>query len=87
MKGRFPGWILSSGGPTTMLFIISGINKKPGVQNDEVVIRDYLQLTISVDHDIIDGGPMARFLDDFLLLCEQSHGLKEKEKTTTASTI
>ncbi|MCK5342391.1 MAG: 2-oxo acid dehydrogenase subunit E2, partial [Candidatus Heimdallarchaeota archaeon] len=86
MKGSFPGWIVSSGGPPTMLFIISGINKKPGVRNDKVVIRDYLQLTISFDHDIIDGGPMARFLEDFLSLCEQTYGLKEKEKTTTSST-
>ena len=86
MKGKFPGWIVSSGGPPTMLFIISGINKKPGVRNDKVVIRDYLHLTIAFDHDIIDGGPMARFLEDFLYLCEQSYGLIEKEKTTTSST-
>ena len=76
MKGRFPGWIIPLGGTTTMLFCLSGIDTKPGIVNEEEIdIRKYLHITLSVDHDIIDGGPLARFLDDFITLCEQSHGL------------
>jgi pyruvate/2-oxoglutarate dehydrogenase complex dihydrolipoamide acyltransferase (E2) component len=32
-----------------------GISEKPGVVDGQVVIRDSLSLTISFDHDMIDG--------------------------------
>ncbi len=75
MKGRFPGWIVPLGGTTTMLFLIGGITKKPGVINDHIAVREYLHVTIAVDHDIIDGGPLARFIDRFTKLCEQGSNL------------
>jgi hypothetical protein len=87
MKGTLPGWIVPLGGTTTILFAISGMQKKPGVHNDQVMIRDYVNITISVDHDIIDGGPLARFMEDFLKLCEQAYGLKEQEKTMNTADV
>lgn len=78
MKGHFPGWIIPLGGTTTILFVIGGITKKPGViQNDTIAIREYLHLTIAVDHDLIDGGPLARFLERFIDLCKQGYGIPE----------
>jgi pyruvate/2-oxoglutarate dehydrogenase complex dihydrolipoamide acyltransferase (E2) component len=77
MKGRFPGWIIPLGGTTTMLFVLSGIESKPGIIKNDIVIRKYLHITLSVDHDLIDGGPLARFLDDFIQLCQDSYGLSK----------
>ena len=83
MKGSLPGWIIPLGGTTTILFVIGGITKKPGViENDTIAIREYLHVTIAVDHDLIDGGPLARFLARFLELCDQGYGIpidNEKE--------
>jgi pyruvate/2-oxoglutarate dehydrogenase complex dihydrolipoamide acyltransferase (E2) component len=82
MKGRFPGWIIPLGGVTTILFVIGGITKKPGViQNDTIAIREYLHVTIAVDHDLIDGGPLARFLDRFIELCEKGYGIIDQTGT------
>ena len=75
MKGCFPGWIVPLGGTTTMLFVIGGITKKPGVINDQIMVREYLHVTIAVDHDLIDGGPLARFIDRFTTICEQGNNL------------
>jgi pyruvate/2-oxoglutarate dehydrogenase complex dihydrolipoamide acyltransferase (E2) component len=75
MKGRFPGWVIPMGGTTTFLFVIGNILKKPVAVNDKVEIRNHLNLTISVDHDIADGGPLARFLDRFIELIEIGYGL------------
>jgi len=77
MKGRFPGWVVPLGGITTFLFVLGGIVKKPGVVDDKIKIRDYLEMTISVDHDIIDGGPLARFVDRLITLIEEGYGLKD----------
>jgi pyruvate/2-oxoglutarate dehydrogenase complex dihydrolipoamide acyltransferase (E2) component len=40
---------------------VGGFGEKPGVVDGHIAIRDYLSLTISFDHEIIDGTPAARF--------------------------
>ncbi|MDD2281218.1 MAG: 2-oxo acid dehydrogenase subunit E2 [Bacteroidales bacterium] len=45
-------------------FGIGSITKKPVVVDDNIVIRDILNMTILVDHDVIDGAPMVRFISE-----------------------
>ena len=45
-------------------FGISTITKKPVVVEDKVEIREVLKMTILLDHDVIDGAPMTRFLSN-----------------------
>jgi pyruvate/2-oxoglutarate dehydrogenase complex dihydrolipoamide acyltransferase (E2) component len=40
---------------------IGGISQKPGVHAGVIEIREYLNLTIAFDHDVVDGAPAARF--------------------------
>ncbi len=46
-----------------LAFAIGSVAKKPGVMNSEIKIREYLSLTISINHDLVDGAPAARFID------------------------
>jgi len=57
----FDGWLLILGGHYTTQIAIGGIVKKIVKNDDEIEERDFLRLVISVDHDIIDGAPLARF--------------------------
>jgi pyruvate/2-oxoglutarate dehydrogenase complex dihydrolipoamide acyltransferase (E2) component len=75
MKGTIPGWIIPMGGTTTMLFVIGSIIKKPMVVNDSIQIREILHVTITVDHDLIDGGPLARFTQRLLDLCSEGFSI------------
>ena len=78
MKGRFPGWVIPlGGGSIATLFAVAGIVKKPGVVNDKIEIREYLHISVSFDHDIIDGGPLARFIQRFIELIESGFGISE----------
>ena len=43
----------------------------------QIAIRDYLSLTISFDHDIIDGAPAARFTQRLKELIESGYGLDD----------
>jgi pyruvate/2-oxoglutarate dehydrogenase complex dihydrolipoamide acyltransferase (E2) component len=70
MKGRFPGWVIGMGGPVTTLFAVGGITTKPGIVNGAVVPREFLHLQLSVDHALVDGGPLARFVDRLTHLLE-----------------
>ena len=75
MKGRFPGWVVPLGGTANTLFVVAGISKKPGVVNNKIENREYLHLTMTCDHDLIDGGPLARFIDRLINLMENGFEL------------
>jgi pyruvate/2-oxoglutarate dehydrogenase complex dihydrolipoamide acyltransferase (E2) component len=63
------------GGPIATLVIVGGITKKPGVVDDSIQIREYLHITVTADHGIVDGGPLVRFVSRLTELLETGHGL------------
>jgi pyruvate/2-oxoglutarate dehydrogenase complex dihydrolipoamide acyltransferase (E2) component len=61
MYGKINGWFV----PISIhpvCFGIGSVMKKPVVKDDNIEIRDILNLTVMIDHDVIDGGSMARFI-------------------------
>jgi len=56
---------------------VGGIGEKPGVVDGQIAIRDYLSLTISFDHELIDGAPAARFTQRLKDLIESGYGLDD----------
>jgi pyruvate/2-oxoglutarate dehydrogenase complex dihydrolipoamide acyltransferase (E2) component len=44
--------------------VVGGLSRRPRVVGDEVGIRDVLDLTVTIDHDVVDGAPAARFVAD-----------------------
>jgi pyruvate/2-oxoglutarate dehydrogenase complex dihydrolipoamide acyltransferase (E2) component len=75
MFGQGSGWGLSFLSFHTLGLTVGGIAPKPGVIEDRVEIREYLNLTISFDHDIVDGAPAARFAQRLKELLESGYGL------------
>ena len=39
-------------------------------EEERIELREYLSLTVSVDHDLIDGAPAARFAEHLKELIE-----------------
>ncbi len=62
MYGRGGGWGI---GFTvhTLNVLVGGLVERPGLVDGEVLPRTFLQLTLTFDHDIVDGGPAARFAE------------------------
>jgi pyruvate/2-oxoglutarate dehydrogenase complex dihydrolipoamide acyltransferase (E2) component len=88
MFGEGAGWGIPSPTPTLMI-TVGGIGEKPGVVDGHIAIREYLSLTISFDHDIIDGAPAARFTGRLKDLIESGYGLDEStvESEQTAVSV
>ena len=42
----------------------------------QVEAREYLSITITVDHDIVDGAPAARFIQRLKERIESGYGLE-----------
>ena len=54
--------------------MVGGIAQKPGVVDGCIVPREYLDVTLSFDHNIVDGAPAARFAQKFSELIEDGFG-------------
>jgi pyruvate/2-oxoglutarate dehydrogenase complex dihydrolipoamide acyltransferase (E2) component len=62
MFGIGRGWVVGIVPLHTLALTVGGITAKPSVVEGHVVPRDYLALTASIDHDVVDGAPAARFV-------------------------
>ena len=60
----------------TLSVALGGISQKAVVVDGQIVSREVLDLTIAVDHDIVDGVPAAQFLAHFKELVESAAGLE-----------
>jgi len=63
MMGKINGWFI----PISIhpiCFGIGSIIKKPVVIDDKIEIGEILNMTVLLDHDVIDGATMARFIKE-----------------------
>lgn len=74
MFGSGSGWGIPVPNHSLQL-TLGGIGEKPGVVDHQIEVRQYLSVTISVDHDVIDGAPAARFIQRLKELIECGDGL------------
>ncbi len=76
MFGRGAGW----GIPLTaytLSITVGGIVFRPSVCNAQIENKEHLCLTVSFDHDLVDGAPAARFIQRFKELVESGSGLQD----------
>jgi pyruvate/2-oxoglutarate dehydrogenase complex dihydrolipoamide acyltransferase (E2) component len=77
MFGSGAGWGISPPSATALMVTVGGIGEKQMMVDGETTTREYLSLTISVDHEIVDGAPTARFARRLKELIESGYGLDE----------
>jgi pyruvate/2-oxoglutarate dehydrogenase complex dihydrolipoamide acyltransferase (E2) component len=65
MFSREPVWFIPHGSGT-VLITVGSIEKRMVHTGDGHEEREYLCVTGSFDHDIVDGAPAARFMNQFL---------------------
>lgn len=59
--------------PEAAILGVGRIMPKPVVQDEEIVIRKMLTLSLVIDHRLADGAPAARFLDYICELIEEPY--------------
>ena len=74
MFGTGSGWGIPVPNHSLQL-TLGGIGEKPGVVDHRIEVRKYLSVTVSFDHDVIDGAPAARFMHRLKKLVESGYGL------------
>ncbi|HVX23138.1 MAG TPA: 2-oxo acid dehydrogenase subunit E2 [Acidimicrobiales bacterium] len=56
--------------------MIGGMSQRPRVVDGRVAVRDVLDLTVSVDHNVVDGAPATRFGAELRALMERAAVLR-----------
>lgn len=45
----------------SLLVVVGGASRRPRAVDGQVVVRDVLDLTVTIDHNVVDGAPATRF--------------------------
>lgn len=72
MFGTGSGWGIPVPNHTLQL-TLGGVGEKPGVVDHRVEVRTFMSVTISFDHDIVDGAPVTRFIQRLKKLVEKGY--------------
>jgi pyruvate/2-oxoglutarate dehydrogenase complex dihydrolipoamide acyltransferase (E2) component len=77
MFGASGGWPIVIPTGHALVIAVGGIAQKPVLMDDSAAAepRELLNLTMSFDHDVIDGAPAARFTARLIEMLEAGHGL------------
>lgn len=78
MFGMGAGWALGIVPLHTLCLTVGGISWRPGLVDGRVEPREVLALTASVDHDVVDGAPAARFASHLRQLIEEAEVLRDR---------
>ena len=66
--------------PLTLMsleLIVGGISQQPRVVDGQVEVRDILNLTLAIDHDVVDGAQAARFAAELREVIETAAALTD----------
>jgi hypothetical protein len=74
MFGRGIGWGVTPMGHS-LAVVVGGLSTRPIMVGSSIQSREYLCLTLTLDHDVIDGAPAARFTTHLKRLIESCAGL------------
>ena len=77
MFGIGAGWAVGIVPLHTLCLSVGGITRKPGLVDGRIEPREYLALTASIDHDIVDGAPAARFARRLREIIENAEVLRD----------
>ncbi len=72
--GKINGWFIHRS-VHPISFGLGAVVKKPAIYEDQVCIREMLHFTVLLDHDLIDGAPMVRFVNDLIHRISEADGL------------
>ena len=71
MMGNLKGWAIPASIPP-ICFAFGSIVRKPGIKGERIEIREYLPMTILIDHDVVDGAPATRFISRLTEIIEEA---------------
>jgi pyruvate/2-oxoglutarate dehydrogenase complex dihydrolipoamide acyltransferase (E2) component len=79
MFGKRAGWGIGFLAYHSVGLLVGGIAEQPIAYQGTIELRECLHVTLSFDHDIVDGAPAARFARTFSELIENASVLDDEK--------
>jgi pyruvate/2-oxoglutarate dehydrogenase complex dihydrolipoamide acyltransferase (E2) component len=79
MFGKRSGWGIGFLAYHTIGLLVGGIAETPIAYQGTIALRECLHVTVSFDHDIVDGAPAARFTRTFSEMMEDAMALDDEK--------
>jgi len=76
MFGTGSGWGIPQPNHTLQI-TLGGLGRKPCVVKNEIEVHEFISVTVSFDHDVVDGAPAARFMQRLKKLVENGSLLNQ----------
>ena len=76
MFGGGGGFAIAPLALMSLQVVVGGMSQRPRVVGGQVEIRDVLDLTVTIDHNVVDGAPAARFGAELRRLIENASVLR-----------
>jgi pyruvate/2-oxoglutarate dehydrogenase complex dihydrolipoamide acyltransferase (E2) component len=70
MFGGGGGFAIAPPTLASLVVVVGGLSRRPRAVGDRIEIRDVLDLTVTIDHNVVDGAPATRFGADLRDLLE-----------------
>jgi len=80
MVGTGAGWGIPPSSPSICWITVGGIGQRREEIDGEIATREYVSLTVSFDHRMIDGAPAGRFTERLKELLETGYGLPSSDQ-------
>jgi len=77
-------WGIPLVGGATVAVAVGGIVERPCVRDGQLETHEHLCLTVTFNHDIVDGAPAVRFLKRFSELLKDGALLRDELSASTA---
>jgi hypothetical protein len=55
------GFAIAPPPPASLAIVVGGLSRRPRAVDDQMAVRDVLDLTVSIDHNAVEGAPATRF--------------------------
>jgi pyruvate/2-oxoglutarate dehydrogenase complex dihydrolipoamide acyltransferase (E2) component len=65
------GFALAPPTLASTLVVVGGLSRRPRVVGEQIAVRDVLDVTVTIDHNVVDGAPATRFGADLRRRLEQ----------------
>jgi pyruvate/2-oxoglutarate dehydrogenase complex dihydrolipoamide acyltransferase (E2) component len=81
------GFAIAPPALASLILVVGGVSRRPRPVGDRIEVRDVLDLTLTIDHNVVDGGPATRFAADLRQLLHTAAVLAPPPPQTSASAI
>ncbi|HST48537.1 2-oxo acid dehydrogenase subunit E2 [Jatrophihabitans sp.] len=75
MFGGGGGFAIAPPTLASLTVVVGGVSSRPVAVDGRVEVREVLDLTVTIDHTVVDGAPAARFAAEFRRLLGSPAGL------------